>query len=191
MRPPIPTCLLLIVSALLAAPSARAQDERPATFATDYVAIQDAVAAMLHAVDARDWGRVRAAFADTVYVDYTSLNGGEPSRQASADLVGGWEALLPGFDATQHLHGPLSVELDGDEARAVCAVTATHRLGGQTVAGSANEGDGAVWVVSGHYRMALRRSGGRWLITGLTLDTAYVAGDTSLPTRAQERASNE
>jgi len=44
------------------------------------LAIQELVARMLFAGDALDWTGVRAAFADEVEVDYTSLFGGSPER---------------------------------------------------------------------------------------------------------------
>ncbi|MGH7717512.1 MAG: nuclear transport factor 2 family protein [Gemmatimonadaceae bacterium] len=73
---------------------------------------------LVHDADARDWPAVRARFADTVDVDYTSLAGGEPARMPADQLVAAWRALLPGFHATQHLLGPVIVELDGDHATA-------------------------------------------------------------------------
>lgn len=46
----------------------------------------DTLTRMLHAVDRLDWDGVRACFAGQLRVDYTELNG---------------------FDATQHLTGPV------------------------------------------------------------------------------------
>lgn len=68
------------------------------------------VTRMFFATDRRDWTAVRSAFADTVQLDYTSLNGGEPAAVPADDMVAGWKSLLSGFDATHH------------------HVTATHRL---------------------------------------------------------------
>ncbi len=66
---------------------------------------------VLHAIDRLDWPAVRQSFADRVTVDYRSLNG-EPAAEVKAeDLIAGWRALLPGFDATQHLLGPVVVSL--------------------------------------------------------------------------------
>lgn len=146
-------------------------------------AVSRHVTGMLHAIDTRDWDAVRAAFADEVFVDYTSLNGGEAGPQAADDLVGGWEAMLPGFEATQHLTGPIVIELDGEEAEARMAVTATHRMDGLDPS--------AVWTVGGHYVIGLVPGDGGWLIDAMTLQTAFVTGDTSLPARAQERAGQQ
>jgi hypothetical protein len=138
-------------------------------------AITDTVVGMLHAIDAQAWADVRAAFANTVTTDYTSLFGGETETQPADALVDGWAAFLPGFDATQHLAGPLVVEVDGDRARARCAVTAVHRIGDDR------------WTVGGHYAIRLARGSGAWRITHLTLDTAFETGDRALTERAAER----
>jgi hypothetical protein len=120
------------------------------TPATDaHAAIMNVFIGMLHAIDAQDWNAVRAAFADSVTTDYTSLFGGEVETPSADALVDGWAAFLPGFDATQHLAGPLVVQVDGDTASARCAVTATHRI------------DSARWIVGGHYHSPGARRG--WL----------------------------
>ena len=169
----VPLAPVALASVLVAAPGL-AQD------ATD---VPGHVTAMLHAIDARDWEAVRAAFADEVFVDYTSLNGGEPGVQLADDLVGGWRAMLPGFDATQHLTGPFVTSVEDGIATTVTAVTATHRLGAP---------DGPVWIVGGHYDLELEAGDGDGLrITSMTLRTAYVRGDTSLPERARARASGD
>lgn len=155
----------------------------------DRLAVGDAVTAMLHAIDARNWARVRAALADTVRVDYASLSG-EPAAEAAADaLVATWRAMLPGFDGTAHLTGPFVAAVLGDRADARCAVTATHRIG--PVQG------GATWVVTGHYEVALTRARSSpptpevpaWRITALTLRTAAVGGDLGLPEQARARVA--
>jgi hypothetical protein len=49
--------------------------------------IQNQIATMLNAVDALDWSTVRAAFAPTVVVDYTSLFGGNAEGLAIDTLL--------------------------------------------------------------------------------------------------------
>lgn len=132
---------------------------------------------MLHAIDTLDRGGVRDAFADHVRTDYTSLFGGEIQEQPVNDLLAGWWSLLPGFDATQHLTGPFAVDINGNRAAARCAVTATHRLGEGT------------WVVGGHYQINLIHQERDWVIEALTLETAFVDGDTNLPEQALERVA--
>ncbi|WP_163508179.1 nuclear transport factor 2 family protein [Fodinicola acaciae] len=124
---------------------------------------------LLHAIDSVDWPTVRACFTDKVHIDYTSLFGGEPETLAADELVERWRGLLPGFDATQHLTGPVLVDADG---RLDTHVRSFHVL------------DGDIWAVHGHYSGQLRD--GR--IASLTLTLFYQEGNRSLPVTAGERA---
>lgn len=135
--------------------------------------VADTVTSMLHAVDALDWAAGRAAFADLVATDYTSLFGGQAETLAADELVTRWQGLLPGFDATQHLTGPVLVT-DAAEREAACqpTVRAYHHVVGDGRAGT--------WVVAGRYRIRLRQEAGGWKITALTLDTLYEEGDRGL-----------
>ena len=78
--------------------------------------------------------------------DYTSLFGGAPQRQRADDLVAGWEKALAAV-STQHLLGPIDVELQGSWAVAECHVRAWHQAKGMA--------DGDEWVVGGHYVFGL------------------------------------
>ena len=130
---------------------------------------------LVHAIDRLDWAGVRAVLADELTTDYTSLFGGEVARQTGDELVGQWRGLLPGFDATQHLLGPVREHADGAAARVEAHVRAYHRLGED------------VWLVAGHYVAEVTRTDG-WRITALTLQTYYQDGSTDLPAAATERA---
>ena len=66
-----------------------------------------AVVALFHAIDDLDWAAVMASLTGEVAIDYTSLWGGQPDRLDAEQLVSAWRELLPGFDATQHLLGPI------------------------------------------------------------------------------------
>jgi hypothetical protein len=170
--------IFLLIAPLLLAHTSHAQSSSAMTTeAVDRTAIHDTVVRMLHGIDAQEWEAVRASFADSVTTDYTSLFGGEVQTQASDALVDGWASFLPGFDATQHLLGPLVIEADDDSAQVRCAVTAVHRIGED------------VWTVGGHYDVRLKSEAEGWAITHLTLDTAFEQGDRGLTERAGERAS--
>jgi hypothetical protein len=124
---------------------------------------------MLHAVDARDFATARASFADEVHADYTSLWGGEAATVSGDVLIAGFRGIIPGFDATQHLTGPV-ITVDG---QLETHVAAHHWL------------DGEVWVVHGHYVATV--AGGK--ITGLTLVLHQQTGNLDLPARARARAA--
>ena len=149
----------------------------PAGAATlsDRQAISDAITTLLHAIDRREWSGVRAALADQVTTDYTSLFGGFPRTQSAAELIDGWRGLLPGFDATQHLTGPIVADVSDDTARAHCAVTAIHRIARDH------------WTVSGHYDVELVRADRTWAIRAITFHKVFVLGDETLPAKARVR----
>ena len=117
---------------------------------------------LLHAIDALNWVGVRSCLADEVRTDYTSLFGGEPETVTGDDLVARWQALLPGFAATQHLTGPVLVEGDVAETH----VRAHHWMA-----------DGDRWSVYGHYVARLVDD----RIAELTLQTFRQEGNPELP----------
>ena len=143
------------------------------------------VARFFHAVDDRDWTAVRDGLTDEVAVDYTSLFGGAPERLAAGALVERWQGLLPGFDGTQHLLGPLVITpadegaTGSTDATVAANVRAYHHLNGST------------WLVAGRYSLTLRRAGQTWRLAGIVLRTTYEEGDRSLTERATARAASD
>jgi SnoaL-like domain len=139
----------------------------------------DVLTRLLHAVDALDWATVRGALADEVAVDYTSMTGGEPETLAAGDLIARWQGLLPGFDVTQHLTGPVVLTDDGGPGvRANTHLVAYHRLTGAD--------GGESWVLHGHY--TARLVDGK--VAGLTLTVLFQDGNLDLPRLAAERAAS-
>jgi SnoaL-like protein len=132
---------------------------------------------LLQAVDDLDWTAARDCLADEVRTDYSELFGGDAETLAADELVMRWHALLPGFDATQHLLGTGLVEERAGGLTVRTHVRAYHRVGG------------AVWGVHGHYVVPLERSATGWKIAGITLRLFYQEGDTDLPALAGERAA--
>ncbi len=133
----------------------------------------DVLVDLVHSIDRLDWTGVRAVFADRLRLDYTSLNGGEPEELAADELVARWQGLLPGFEATSHLLGPVRVHGDRLEAH----VRAEHRI--------AAAAGGPLWRVAGHYVAGL--TGGR--IGALELQTHYQDGNLDLPAAALARVA--
>jgi hypothetical protein len=171
------TAGLVLAAASLALPARAGSNEKLSV--ENQAAIADTVVGLLHAIDARDWKAVRAAFDETVEVDYTSLFGGKPSSTPAAELVAGWAAFLPGFDATQHLLGPVTVRSEPGGAVAQAHVRGYHYIKGAP--------GGEVWMVAGHYTIRLVRRTG-WKIRGLTLKAYYQEGNRGLPDLARSRA---
>jgi hypothetical protein len=126
------------------------------------------ITAMLHAIDAKDWPGVRAALADQVDVDYSSLSGAPAARVAADELVAGWQRALDAFDVTQHMTGPILVTANPDSLTAQTHVRAFHRRSGQI--------DASIWLVAGHYDLRLAQFNTAWKITAMTLRVFYQEG---------------
>jgi hypothetical protein len=141
------------------------------------------VVGLLFAVDERDWDAVRSSLAASVATDYTSLWGGAPESVEAEELIRRWRGLLPGFDATQHLIGPVLAR-QADQRRATCVtnVRAYHHL--------LADGGGATWMVAGRYVFALRREEDGWKVEAVTLHLAYEEGDRALAEAAGARVSD-
>jgi hypothetical protein len=136
---------------------------------------------MLHAIDAKDWTGVRATFADQVDIDYSSLFGAPPGKTSANELVAGWQRFAGGFDATQHITGPVLVTGVAGGAEADTHVRAYHHVKG--------EPGGEVWMVAGHYEVRLAPSPGGWKIAGITLHVFYQEGNMAIPDAARLRAA--
>lgn len=152
----------------------------PSSITPDQAKARAPIAAMAALVDLQDWDRLERCFADRLTVDYTSLWGGEPQEMGRGELLEQWKGLLPGFDATQHELGPISVYVEGDEARADAPVSGTHLL------------DGSAWMVEGRYHCRLlREADDDWRNVSLTYLNESESGDRALTTNAKARASND
>lgn len=149
----------------------------PSSITTDQAKARAPIAAMAALVDLRDWDGLARCLADRLTVDYSSLWGGDPQQLGRDELIAQWRGLIPGFDATRHELGPISVEVGGNEARAEAPVSATHLLG-----------DGA-WIVEGRYRCRVAREGETWRISAITYVNERESGDRGLTERAKDRAS--
>ena len=133
---------------------------------------------MALAADQRDWDLCCRCFADEVFVDYTSLAGGEPATVPADALIESWQGLLPGFTATQHLIGSHVVTVQENRADCLAHFQATHIL------------DNERWVLGGHYYFRLRLKGESWQIAAITMTALWSVGDQAgLLQQAAERAN--
>ncbi|MBV8932870.1 MAG: nuclear transport factor 2 family protein [Kutzneria sp.] len=122
--------------------------------------------------DQREWDLLRGVFADTVRLDYTSLNGGEPATLTAEQVVSAWSGLLGAFDATQHLVTNHLVTIDGDSAVCTASFQATHRL--------ANPFGSPLWTLGGTYRVDLVRAETGWRISGVVMTATWADGNKDL-----------
>jgi ketosteroid isomerase-like protein len=140
-------------------------------------AITMAIEAITRGADLHQWETVRAAFADDVELDY-----GTPERLSPDTIVvGRWQPLLEGFDATQHVVRDIEVQVDGDRATATSRFQATHFLKGAP--------GGDVWILTGRYEHSLVRTASGWKVTRMRMIPEASRGNTSLADHVRARAS--
>jgi hypothetical protein len=138
----------------------------------DQEAARETVIKVSHYIDQRRWPQLRSLFADAVVIDYTSLFGGEVQTQNANDLVDGWQKLLTPLSATQHLLGPLVVDIRERAATVTCHVRGYHYLKGLP--------GGGEWMVSGHYVFELAKEETGWRIQKMQLQTFCQTGNVKL-----------
>jgi hypothetical protein len=144
------------------------------------IAVTETVTRFFHALDSHDWETVGALATDPVDLDYPSKQGG-PELVSPHDLVSGLKGFLPGFDATQHLLGPIVVEKgEGTESRARFDARVTHLI--------AEASDGPVWVIGCHYTFGLTRQYGEWKVSSTRVRVMYEEGNRDLEAAARQRA---
>ncbi|MEM8618647.1 MAG: nuclear transport factor 2 family protein [Actinomycetota bacterium] len=123
--------------------------------------IIDTITRLLWHTDHHEWNAVEAVFADEVRLDYTSLQGGEPTTLSPADIVGGWRDHFATVPAHQHLVSNHLVDTDGDRATATAQFIASHQYTDR------------MWTLGGDYRFELSRSVGGWQITAMTMTAVW------------------
>ncbi len=129
------------------------------------------------AVDRAAYDLAEAAFAPEIVIDYTSLWGGEPATMSPADLMTAWRGIVPGFDATWHELGPVTVEIDGETATATAAVDGRHWIGEE------------LWRPVGEYHWDVIQIEGEWRVSRMVFDMTQETGDRALAAEAMERAA--
>lgn len=133
--------------------------------------VRQAVVKVAHYIDGKRWSDLRTLYASEVETDYTSLFGGSPQKQSGDALINGWRGALSRV-TTQHLLGPIDVEISGSVVTAHCHVRAIHYVRGAA--------GGEYWEVLGHYRFELVQETAGWKIARMTLETQMQIGNTNL-----------
>ncbi len=162
---------LTLAALTLSATSAFANPE------IDQARITTVVSSIPLAVDLAAYDLAEAAFADEVTIDYTSLWGGDPAVMTPTDLMAAWRGIVPGFDATYHALGPVTVTLAGETAMATADVDGHHWIGDQ------------VWRPIGTYHWDLIKDDEGWKVTRMVFDMTEEIGSRDLAALAMERAA--
>ncbi len=139
--------------------------------------IRTLVSSIPLAVDRAAYELAEAAFAPEVVIDYTSLRCGEPATMTPAELMTAWRGIVPGFDATWHELGTVTVEVDGTTAIATASVDGRHWIGD------------ALWRPIGNYHWDVIQIDGDWRVTRMVFEMTNEIGDRALASEAMERAA--
>lgn len=167
----------LALAAVLPAADARATDAPSVSADIEMARITSLVASIPLAVDLAAYDLAEAAFAPEIVIDYTSLWGGEPQEMTPAALMTAWRGIVPGFDATWHELGDITVDLSGDTATATAFVDGRHWIGDQ------------LWRPVGNYHWDVARVDGDWRVTRMEFAMTDEIGDRGLAATAMERAA--
>ena len=170
------TLAAFALTAALAGSPASAVDNLSAAGNLEEAQIVTLVSSIPLAVDRAAYDLAEDAFAPEIIIDYTSLWGGEPSVMTPSELMTAWRGIVPGFDATWHELGELSVTIDGDRATATAFVDGRHWIGDD------------LWRPVGDYIWDVRKLHGEWKVTRMIFSMTEEIGDRTLATRAMERA---
>ncbi|GAB1516181.1 nuclear transport factor 2 family protein [Actinophytocola sp. KF-1] len=135
----------------------------------DRLDVIDTCTRMAWYADRRDWDRLADVFAETVTLDYTSLDGGDPATRTPAQIVAGWREALGGYEATQHLIANHLVTIDGDTAVCTAAFQATHYKNA--------EFGSPLWRLGGTYEFSLVRGDDGWRIAGVVMTATWGEGN--------------
>ena len=130
---------------------------------TDRDDILEALAAVAAAIDARDWGTIRARFTpDTVAYGAHGIDG----------LITQLEAFIGGVGPTQHLLGNHRVTVEGDTARSL-TYGRIHHVG-------AGPMEGSFYECLGEYDDHWVRTDGRWRISRRWFEIRIELGDRAV-----------
>jgi hypothetical protein len=148
----------------------------------DHVEITQVLARYASAIDRRDFDLLREVFTPDASIDY-AVEGG--TKLSLPEMIEWLRGALRMFRVTQHALAMPIIDLDGDSARSVTYVTATHVQ-------SPLDGSGDVYaVLHGAYTDRLVRTAAGWRIAERRLDNWYTRGDFLAPADARSFAVPE
>ncbi len=132
-------------------------------------------------IDTRDWKLYRSIFADEVDIDFSSYSGVRGTRMKGDDWAAGVQAMLPGFDATQHLLANMVFDIKGDEATVTVYMQAEHFLPNSL-------GDSS-HTLGGYYTHRIKRGKHGWKIHATRLTVTWSRGNRHVYELARQRVA--
>ena len=146
----------------------------------DKAGIQALILNYAWGINSRNWALFRSIFDDEIEMDFSSFNGTPAARMRADGWVAACQALLPGFDATQHVLTNFMIELEDDTATAIVYMKAEHFIADQL--GNSSH------TLGGHYTHRLKRTGDGWKIHATTLNVTWSRGNRQVYDMARQRA---
>jgi len=131
--------------------------------------IQELVTRYGAALDDRDWQRLEGCFVADGSARYGAAGAFQEGFAAIEAMCRG---ILEKLDASHHLIGNASVELDGDEARCRCLFQAQHLR-------HAADG-GPLYLLGGEYHDLLRRTDAGWRIQQREIRVVWQDGNPAV-----------
>ncbi len=147
----------------------------------DKADIQDTILKYATGIDTRDWDLYRSIFADEVEMDFSSYSGQPASVVTGDQWVQGVQAMLPGFDATQHVLTNFVIDVDGDKAVATVYMKAEHFIAN-------TDGDNS-HTLGGYYTHKLQRTESGWKIHATKLTVTWSRGNRHVYELAAKRVA--
>ncbi|MBQ4810259.1 alpha/beta fold hydrolase [Pseudoalteromonas luteoviolacea] len=183
-RKSLTICLL---SALAGLPSIGMAAESPANHSQfkrlalmqQQADVKQVIVDMVNAIDTKQWQKAQTSFADTVFVDYSSMSGQAGSKVAATDLISGWRNLLAEVE-THHMLSNFQVSVKGKSAQVFSHVYASHSAQGIES-----------WDIYGRYVHALENVNGRWQIVEITLQTHGQKGNLNFLQEASQMSQTK
>ena len=151
---------------------------KPSINEEDRQAINNLIIAFFNDVDNNNWSDASARMADSVYVDYSALNG-DTGFKTPQELTQTWQSFLPGFERVIHHVHNVSVWPVSDRATATFDALSTHYL------------NGSEWSVFAGYDTEFVKQDGAWVLARIDLSLYEQTGDKQLPQQASRRVAGK
>lgn len=145
----------------------------------DRLDIYEVLSRYSYALDSRDWDALADVFAADGVAEFGELGGRHEGPAAIASFV---RSVLEGLDASQHLIGSQSAQVDGDRATARCYFQAQHVIVGAS--------GGNCYLVGGTYEDELVRTPDGWRIALRRLVPSWYDGNAGVFTEAAARLAS-
>ena len=141
--------------------------------ASDHIEIQSTIAALLKAIDQREWSSLSQFFADDVTTDFSGFLNGGIRQKTGEKLATDWTNFFSNtFVATHHLLSIPVIEHHNENAAMQVAFEGRYFY---------SQDGKETWQLNGQLAIKLFNYRGQWKITSLTIDQCMQSGKHPLP----------